>query len=242
MDGRCAARYSVVTRVGRFMKLREFIFRASSIVIVAVTVFVNIHFIKATIVHFVQTARSSQSLMMLILGAGLIALTCVGFAIGRNAKGVPENVSAQVDALTEQDFNGLLALESRRAGSQPVALAGRASDLRQAQAVDRSGFSEMVSSKVGVAGRYGRSRDAVSIAAGVHAKQGDASGKVAAAGAASAKVIISISEGAHPAAASNEAVEERRTEELAVAGGERGAKPPVSKGAKAFACSSEAVG
>src|ERR1700730_16782336 len=126
-------------------KLREFIFRAFSLAITAVAVYVNIHFIKTTLVHFLQAARSSQSLMMLILGAGLIALTCAGFALGRDAKIAPENVSRQMDVLSEQNFNNVLALESRRAGRpQAVTFAGRGSDLQQVHKSDPSGLSEPI--------------------------------------------------------------------------------------------------
>ena len=73
-----------------------------------------------------QAARSSQSVMMLILGVALIAVTCAGFAFGRDAKVAPENVSDQMDVLNEETFNILLALESRRAGRpELVAFAGR---------------------------------------------------------------------------------------------------------------------
>jgi hypothetical protein len=233
-------------------KLQGFIFRAFSLALTAVAVFVNIHFIKTTLVHFLQAARSSQSLMMLILGAGLIALTCAGFALGRSAKIAPANVSRQMDVLTEQNFNSLLALESRRAGRpQPVAFAGRGSDLQQAHKSDPSGMSEPVlpavvsaTRTVVSAGWYGsRSRDVFSSEAGVSANQADAAAsRLAPTGGLPSKVVISISEGAHSLAAQNQALEERRAEELAAAGGERGSKAPVAKAAKAFACSSEALG
>jgi hypothetical protein len=233
-------------------KLQGFIFRAFSLAITAVAVFVNIHFIKTTLVHFLQAARSSQSLMMLILGAGLIALTCAGFALGRNAKIAPANVSRQMDVLTEQNFNRLLALESRRAGRpQPVTFAGRVSDLQQAHKSDPSGMSEPVlpvvvsaTRTVVSAGWYGsRSSDVFSSEAGVSANQADAAAsRLAPTGGLPSKVVISISEGAHSLAAQNQALEERRAEELAAAGGERASKPPVAKAAKAFACSSQALG
>src|ERR1700694_4710221 len=126
-------------------KLQEFIFRAFSLAITAVAVYVNIHFIKTTLVHFLQAARAAQSLMMLILGAGLIALTCAGVALGRDAKIAPENVSRQMDVLSEQNFNNVLALESRRAGRpQAVTFAGRGSDLQQVHKSDPSGLSEPI--------------------------------------------------------------------------------------------------
>ena len=218
----------------------------------AVAVFVNIQFIKTTLVHFLQAARSSQSLMMLVLGAGLIALTCAGFALGRNAKIAPANVSRQMDVLTEQNFNSLLALESQSAGRpQPVAFAGRGSDLQQAHESDPSGMSEPVlpavvsaTRTVGSAGWHGsRSGDVFSTEAGVSANQADvAASRLAPTGGLPSKVVISISEGAHSLSAQNQALEERRAEELAAAGGERASKPPVAKAAKAFACSSQALG
>jgi hypothetical protein len=233
-------------------KLQEFIFRAFFLAITAVAVYVNIQFIKAMLVHFVQAARSSQSLMMLILGAGLIALTCAGFALGRNTKIAPADVSGQMDVLTEQNFNSLLTLESRRAGRpRPVPFAGRGSDLQQAHKSDLSGMSEPVlpavvsaTRTVVSAGWYGsRSGDVFSSEAGVSANQADAAAsRLAPTGGLPSKVVISISEGAHSLAAQNQALEERRAEELAAAGGERGSKPPVAKAAKAFACSSEALG
>jgi hypothetical protein len=233
-------------------KLREFIFRAFSLAITAVAVYVNIHFIKTTLVHFLQAARSSQSLMMLILGAGLIALTCAGFALGRNAKIAPANVSRQMDVLTEQNFNSVLALESQRAGRpQPVAFAGRGSDL-QVHESDPSGLSEPVlpavvsaTRTVVSAGWYGSRSSGVAFSseAGVSANQADAVGsRLAPSGGLPSKVVISISEGALSLAAQNQALEERRAEELATAGGERASKPPVAKAAKAFACSSQALG
>ena len=233
-------------------KLQGIIFRAFFLAITAVAVFVNIQFIKTALVHFLQAARSSQSLMMLILGAGLIALTCAGFALGRSAKIAPADVSRQMDVLTEQNFNSLLALESRRAGRpQPVAFAGRGSDLQRAHKSDLSGMSEPVlpavvsaTRTVVSAGWYGsRSGDVFSSEAGVSANQADAAAsRLAPTGGLPSKVVISISEGAHSLAAQNQALEERRAEELAAAGGERGSKPPVAKAAKAFACSSEALG
>ncbi len=233
-------------------KLQGIIFRAFFFAITAVAVFVNIQFIKTVLVHFLQAARSSQSLMMLILGAGLIALTCAGFALGRSAKIAPADVSRQMDVLTEQNFNSLLALESRRAGRpQPVAFAGRGSDLQRAHKSDLSGMSEPVlpavvsaTRTVVSAGWYGsRSGDVFSSEAGVSANQADAAAsRLAPTGGLPSKVVISISEGAHSLAAQNQALEERRAEELAAAGGERGSKPPVAKAAKAFACSSEALG
>jgi hypothetical protein len=233
-------------------KLQEFILRAFFLATTAVAVYVNIHFIKTTIVHFVQAARSSQSLMMLILGAGLIALTCAGFALGRNAKIAPEHVSRQMDALTEQNFNSLLAMESERAGrTQPVAFAGRVSDLQQVHRSDASGLSEHVLPAVvsaartaGSAGWYGsRSGDVFTTEGDASANQGDAAAiRVAPTGGLPSKAVISISEGAHSLAAQSQAQDERRAEELAAAGGERAAKPPVAKGAKAFACSSQALG
>jgi hypothetical protein len=233
-------------------KLQGFIFRAFSLALTAVAVFVNIHFIKTTLVHFLQAARSSQSLMMLILGAGLIALTCAGFALGRSAKIAPANVSRQMDVLTEQNFNSLLALESRRAGRpQPVAFAGRGSDLQQAHKSDPSGMSEPVLPAVVSATRtvvssgwYGsRSGDVFSSEAGASANQAEAAAsRLAPTGGLPSKGVISISEGAHSLAAQNQALEERRAEELAAAGGERASKPPVAKAAKAFACSSQALG
>lgn len=233
-------------------KLREIIFRAFSLAITAVAVFVNIHFIKTTIVHFVHAARSSQSLMMLILGAGLIALTCAGIALGRNAKIAPENVSRPMDVLTEQNFNSLLALESRRAGRpQPVAFAGQGSDLQQVHKSDPLGLSEPVlpvvvsaTRTVVSAGWYGsRSGDVFSSEAGVSANQDEAvASRLAPTGGLPSKVVISISEGAHSLAAQNQALEERRAEEIAAAGGERASKAPVAKAAKAFACSSQALG
>lgn len=234
-------------------KLQEFIFRAFSLAITAVAVFVNIQFIKATLIHFVQAARSSQSLMMLILGAGLIALTCAGFALGRDAKIAPENVSRQMDGLTEQNFNSLVALESRRAGRpQPVAFAGRVADLQQVHKSDTSGMSEPVlpavvsaARTVGSAGWYGHrsSGDVFSTEAGASANQADAAAsRLAPTGGVPSKVVISISEGAHSLAAQSQALEERRAEELAAAGGERVSKAAVAKAAKAFACSSQALG
>jgi hypothetical protein len=233
-------------------KLQGFIFRAFSLALTAVAVFVNIHFIKTTLVHFLQAARSSQSLMMLILGAGLIALTCAGFALGRSAKIAPANVSRQMDVLTEQNFNSLLALESRRAGRpQPVAFAGRGSDLQQAHKSDPSGMSEPVlpavvsaTRTVVSAGWYGsRSGDVFSSEAGASTNQAEAAAsRLAPTGGLPSKGVISISEGAHSLAAQNQALEERRAEELAAAGGERASKPPVAKAAKAFACSSRALG
>ena len=233
-------------------KLQGFIFRAFSLAITAVAVFVNIHFIKTTLVHFLQAARSSQSLMMLILGAGLIALTCAGFALGRSAKIAPANVSRQMDVLTEQNFNSLLALESRRAGRpQPVTFAGRVADLQQAHKSDPSGMSEPVLRVVVSATRtvvsggwYGsRSGDVFSSEAGVSANQADgAASRLAPTGGLPSKGVISISEGAHSLAAQNQALEERLAEELAAAGGERASKPAVAKAAKAFACSSQALG
>ena len=233
-------------------KLQGFIFRAFFFAITAVAVFVNIEFIKTVLVHFLQAARSSQSLMMLILGAGLIALTCAGFALGRSAKIAPADVSRQMDVLTEQNFNSLLALESRRAGRpQPVAFAARGSELQQAHKSDLSGMSEPVlpavvsaTRTVVSAGWYGsRSGDVFSSEAGVSANKADAAAsRLAPTGGLPSKVVISISEGAHSLAAQNQALEERRAEELAAAGGERGSKPPVAKAAKAFACSSQALG
>ena len=203
-------------------------------------VFVNIQFIKTTLVHFLQAARSSQSLMMLILGAGLIALTCAGFALGRNAKIAPANVSRQMDVLTEQNFNSLLALESRRAGRpQPVAFAGRGSDLQRAHKSDLSGMSEPVlpavvsaTRTVVSAGWYGsRSGDVFSSEAGVSANQADAAAsRLAPTGGLPSKVVISISEGAHSLAAQNQALEERRAEELAAAGGERAVEAACGEG------------
>jgi hypothetical protein len=234
-------------------KLQGIIFRAFFFAITAVAVYVNIHFIKTMLVHFLQAARSSQSLMMLILGAGLIALTCAGFALGRSAKIAPADVSGQMDVLTEQNFDSLLALESRRAGRpQPVAFAGRGSDLQQAHKSDPSGMSEPVlpavvsaTRTVVSAGWYGSrsSGEVFSSGAGVSANQADAAAsRFAPTGGLPSKVVISISEGAHSLAAQNQALEERRAEEFAAAGGERGSKPPVAKTAKAFACSSEALG
>jgi hypothetical protein len=233
-------------------KLQEFIFRALCLAITAVAVLVNIHFIKATLVHFLQAARSSQSLMMLILGAALIALTCAGFALGRNAKIAPENVSRQMDVLTEQNFNSLPALESRHAGRpQPVAFAGRGSDLQQIHKSGPSGLSQpalpavvSASRTVESAGWYGsRSGDVFSTEAGAGANQAEAvASRLAPTGGLPSKVFISISEGAHSLAAQSQALEERRAEELAAAGGERASKAPVAKAAKTFACSSQALG
>jgi hypothetical protein len=233
-------------------KLQGFIFRAFSFALTAVAVFVNIHFIKTMLVHFLQAARSSQSLMMLILGAGLIALTCAGFALGRGAKIAPADVSRQMDVLTEHNFNSLPAVESRRAGRhQPVTFAGRGADLQQAHKSDASGMSEPVlpvvvsaTRTVVSAGWYGsRSGDVFSGEAGVSANQADgAASRLAPTGGLPSKGVISISEGAHSLAAQNQALEERRAEELAAAGGERASKPAVAKAAKAFACSSQALG
>jgi hypothetical protein len=233
-------------------KLQEIIFRAFSLAITAVAVYVNIHFIRTTIVHFVHVARSSQSLMMLILGAGLIALTCAGIALGRSAKIAPENVSRQMDVLSEQNFNNALALESRRAGRpQPVAFAGRSSDLQQVHKSDSSGLSEPVlpaivsATRTVVSGGWYASRssgDVFSSEAGVSANQADAVASRLAPTGVPSKVVISISEGAHSLAAQNQTLEERRPEENAAAGGERASKAPVAKASKAFACSSQALG
>ncbi len=242
------------------MKLQEFIFRALSLAIAAVTVLVNIHLIKTTIIHVIEAARSSQSLMMLILGAALIVLTCAGFSLGRNAKVAPENVSRQMNVLTEESFNTLLALESRRSGrSEPVAFAGRVSDPQLVRNSDSAKLPEQalpavvsatraVGSAGGAssAGWYGsRSAGVISVEPGGIADQADdAASDVAATGALPPKVVISISEGVHSLSqiAQSQAVEQRRAEEFAASSGERTARPPLAKTSKAFACSSEAVG